>query len=154
MGVELEASINLGVAIGDKLDKLHTALTKPDPKPLYFQVGAGRVGGGGLPLGRPPAGKMWNLLSMTITGNDDHTTLANVLVALYIGGDPFNLNLMQCVVPAQAVPSFQTFSKGTIWVHTETLVANISGSGTGNNNIQVNLNVAEWKVTDISSSTA
>jgi hypothetical protein len=152
MGIELEASASIGVAIGDKLDGIKELLGKSEPKPLIFSVPASGVGGGAIRVGRPPAGKLWNILTVSCLGTDDHTAEANVFVSLYVDSDPFNLGLGQCLIPGLAVPSFTSISKGTTWAHGGgEVVANVVGSGVGaSTSVNVTLGVAEWTVKDVS----
>jgi hypothetical protein len=152
MGLELEASASIGVAIGDKLDTISDLLGRSEPKPLVFAVPASGVGGGAIRIGRPPAGKLWNILTVTVTGADDHTVTANVFASLYVDSDPLNLGLGQCLIPGLAVPSFTSISKGTSWAHGGgEVVANVVGSGvSASTAVNITLGVAEWHVKDVS----
>lgn len=152
MGLDIEASASIGISLGEKLDDISSLLKKTEPKPLFFPILGSSVGGGIMRLGRPPAGKLWNLLTVSITGVDDHTVAANVFVSLYVDSDPFNLGLGQCLIPAMAVPSFDSISKGTSWAHGGgEVVANVVGSGVGATTaVNVTLGVAEWHVKDVS----
>jgi hypothetical protein len=151
MPVELEASASIGIAIGSKLDDIHSLLSKPEPKPTFLPVPASITGPGALRIGRPPAGKMWNILTVTTTGADDHTAVANAFVSIYVDSDPLNLGLGQCLIPGIAVPFFDSASKGTLWAHSSgDVVANVAGSGVAaTTQINVTLTVAEWSVKDV-----
>jgi hypothetical protein len=154
MGLELEASASIGVAIGDKLDKLHGLLSKEDPKPRIFQVPGSVTYQTSSPLivmGRPPHGCLWNILTVTVTGADDHTAIASAYASLYVDSDSSNLGLGQCVMPGMAIPSFQAISKGTLWAHSSgNIVINLDGTGmTAGTNVQCLLTVAEWHVSEV-----
>lgn len=152
MAIELEASASIGVAIGDKLDNLAEILRKPDPKPRFLPVPASGVGPGAIRVGRPPAGKMWNILTLSVMSADDHTPVASGFVSLYVDSDVANLGLGQCMIPGAAIPSAASFSKGTFWAHSSgDVVVNAAGSGvTATTQINVVLTVAEWDTRDVS----
>ena len=151
MGIAVEADLSLGVALGAKLDGIHELLKKDDPKPVYLDVAASINGAPGTDvLGRPPAGKIWNILFVSTTGADDHTSLPNVSVAIYVDSDDVGLSLGLCRIPGLVVPQFLAISKGTLWAHsTGSILANFSGSGlTAGVNVTCTMTVAEWDVHD------
>ena len=151
MAVELEASASIGIAIGSKLDDISALLKKEDPKPSFFDVPGSGVGAGAIRIGRPPSNKVWNILTITVTSADDHTVVASGFVSLYIDSDPFNLGLGQCKVPALAIPSFTSISRGTLWAHSGgEVVANAVGTGiTATTPVNVTIGIAEWTVRDV-----
>lgn len=79
--------------------------------------------------GRPALGRVWSITRLTLLGADDHSSVANLSAALYIG-DPANPHLGTCIIPNLSVTSFQTFNKENLWVHdTESLFINWTASG-------------------------
>jgi hypothetical protein len=150
MGIELEADLSIGVALGSKLDDIKGLLSK-HPKPLFLSLTASSTGPGEDLVGRPPSGKIWNLLSVSLTGVDDHTALANANCAIYVDSTVGSTGLAQCVIPALAIPSVLFISKGTLWAHSSgDVVANFSGSGiTATTNVQATMCIAEWSVNDV-----
>lgn len=94
--------------------------------------------------GTPNTGRIWNVTGITLVGADDHTTLANAKAALYFG-DPQNVGLAQCKVPALTVPSFQTFSERVLWCHsTENVFIAISGTATAGSSVLATVHYADW----------
>lgn len=105
--------------------------------------------GGSLQLTMVPAspavGKVWSVRRVTITGGDDHSTVAGITAALY-AGDPYNLLLTQCIIPGQILPYFNTFGTGSMPVHdTEQLFFNVVSSATiAFQEIAASITVIEW----------
>ena|SRR5690348_621798 len=149
MELDFGAAIELGVSTS--LEKNKHLFQNEAPKPRFLSVPGSGVGNVLIPVGRPPAGKLWNILTITIVGNDDHTT-ATGAVSIYVDSDndSNSLGLAACRVPALAIPSFTSISRGTLWAHnTGNVVANVTGAS-GTQNVLVTTTVAEWNVTDIS----
>lgn len=98
-----------------------------------------------LGISKPPMGRIWNVARLTVVGNDDHTSEADLTVAMY-QGDPTIPALGQLVVPGISIPYYQTFSRHSIWVHdTEDLFFNaVSASGHTNQNLVINVTVSEF----------
>lgn len=147
MAFDFEAAFSIGVAIGDKLDNIHKALAKEDPKPLFIEMIKGASGPGAVNLGSPPEGKMWNILSLMVTGGDDHTAVTGT-AALYVDSHDDALTVAQCKIPNISMPYSNFISKGTLWAHsTGNVVVNLVGVTAGQQ-ITVNMGVAEWRVKD------
>lgn len=149
MGLELEADIHLGVALGEKLDAIHSVLNKQEPKPSYLRIPRGLPGATGsniLNFGKPPANKIWNILAIAGFGSDDHTTVAGSNLALY-AGDPDNASLPALLYTGFTLPGSATFSKDVLWCYpNEFAFANVVLTGAAN--IGANLVVAEWNLKD------
>ncbi|SRR6266480_139769 len=149
MGVELSASFDVGLAIGDKLDGITSALKKELPKPIYLSFAGAGVGPSVVRIGKPPTGRIWNILSVTYTGLDDHTAVTGT-AALYVDSDISALTIAQCRIPGTAIPSAQFISKGTLWAHSAGDVAvNFVGMGATTGVVAV-ITVAEWREQDVS----
>lgn len=150
MGVEAGLDLSIGVAIGDKLDDISKVLKKEDPKPRYLDLFASgsTLGPTMDSFGHPPSGKIWNILFVTVTGNDDHTNVPNAYASIYVDSDPGSLGLIMCKLPGLAVPSSVSISKGTMWAHSSGDVV-LSIAGTGVTNVQASITVAEWEVKDV-----
>jgi hypothetical protein len=69
-----------------------------------------------LPLGRPDAGRVWILTRLTVLGDDDHTTKAGLVGALYVGDDA-NVGLSQCVRAGTTIPFTTTENERGYVVH-------------------------------------
>jgi hypothetical protein len=149
MGVELSASFDIGVAIGDKLDGIHRALQREEPRPIFLAFAKSGIGPNPVSLGHPPAGRIWNILSVMLTGTDDHTAVTGT-GALYVDSDAASLSIAQCVIPNMSIPSSQFISKGTLWAHsTGDVAVNFLGMGT-TIGVVAKITVAEWRENDIS----
>lgn len=148
MGVELSASFDVGIAIGDKLEGIERALKKEPPRPIFLSFAKSGIGPAPVSLGHPPAGRIWNILSVMLTGTDDHTAVTGT-GALYIDSDFASLSIAQCVIPNIAIPSSQFISKGTLWAHSSgDVVVNFLGMGT-TIGVVAKITVAEWREQDI-----
>lgn len=156
MAVEFDLNVGVSAAIG-KLDAIHDVLRKEPPQPLQLAFsGSNSVleGAGVIRIGRPPSGRIWNITSVTVTGADDHTTVANVSVGLYVDSDGANLGLGQARLVALAVPSHQFISKGTLWAHSMgDVCANVQGTGASTQQVNVTIGVAEWRECDVTANT-
>lgn len=149
MGIELEASFDIGVAIGDKLDGIQSALKKEPPRPIFLSFPRGGVGPGVVRIGHPPTGRIWNILSVTLTGNDDHTAVTGT-AGLYVDSDADTLSVAQCVIPNMSIPSALFISRGTLWAHsTGDVAVNFLGMG-ATIGVVAKITVAEWREADIS----
>lgn len=156
MGLELEADIHLGVALGEKLDAIHSVLNKDNPKPSYLKkVDSGLIGDSAtglliLDFGKPPSNKIWNVLGFAVYGLDDHTVVATTTAALYIGVNDgiAPLGLMNLITPGAAVPSSQFFSKDVVWCYAgENLLMQVTGPAAGQQ-VSANVFVNEWNLKD------
>lgn len=150
MGIDIEASASIGIAIGDKLDTIAGLLKKDEPRPHAFpQLIQSRVGNGVIDLGRCPSGRLWNILTVTALGSDDHTSVANTFAGIYINSDTSNLGLAECRIPALTVPTFITVAHKSLWVDPmENIAANIT-TASGSQSVTIIVTVAEWSVHDI-----
>lgn len=151
MGIELGASVEL--AIG-KLDDISTALNKEEPRPLFIpRSGSNAAAGGGpgvITIGRPPAGRVWNILSVTTTGVDDHTTLANAVAVLYVDADAANLSLSTARITGMVVPDWRAITSRTLWAHSSGDVClNVTGNA-ASSLVNVTISVAEWREQEVS----
>lgn len=149
MGLELEADIHLGVALGEKLDAIHSVLNRQEPKPNFLPLARGGVvpasGSIALDFGKAPSNKIWNVLSLAAYGSDDHTTVAASNVALYRDE---SVSLPSLMYTGFTLPGTVTFSKGVIWVFPgDNLMANVVAAG--GTQVGANILLAEWNIKDI-----
>lgn len=147
-----EVDIVSGKEFDDGMSKLGSLLDKEPVRPNFFpKVAADNMPAAGaltLMLGRPPTGRMWNLLGVTTFGADDATTTANAKVAVYCG-DSSNATLAQLKIPALAVPVFQSVTRSVLWcVDSEELFARVTGAA-ATSPIGVIVHVAEWRERDV-----
>jgi len=138
--IKLGADVEIDIATGDEVKKaVKDGITGSSARGRAFPlVGSnatlevavsGSPGDGVIRLGRPPNGQVWNIVSVTVLGIDDHTSGA-AKCALYVDSDPANLNLASCVIPGITVPYFNAISKQTVWAHSSGQVClNVTGSG-------------------------
>ncbi len=150
LAVGAEVDLATGGELSDGLNGIKGMLEKSHARPLFMPFTASRLGAGVLTVGRPPAGRIWNILSLTLVGNDDFTTLANTTAALYVDADPGALSLAQCRIPVQAIPSFQTISDETVWAHSSGDVClNVRGALAATDQVVATITVAEWRDCDV-----
>lgn len=110
-----------------------------------------------LVLGHAGAGRKWNLLGWTIVGADDHTTLSGVTAGLYVG-DSFDSYsglppLSQLRDPANAVPSFQTYPKGSQWAASSEDVFVVVNGATSGQALVANVQVADFPESAVTAQT-
>ena len=153
--VKIAAGAELDLASGDELagakgDILSSLAGKSPPVPLYLQFVSSGVGAGAvaqLNLGSPPAGRVWNILSITVVGGDDHTAfLTATQFAVYIG--PVSLsNLANVKNPAPGTTNLPT---NAVWCHAnENVYIQTDRSLAVTEAITAILYVAEWRVGDV-----
>lgn len=145
-----EVDIASGSELQDGLAGLEDKLGKKPPRPTWLSFTGARFGPGAITLGSAPVGRIWNVLTLTLVGNDDTTVIANARAAMYVDSTENQLTLGNCRVPGLIVPSFQTFSKGTLWAHSDgAIVVNVSGNVALTDQVVANISVAEWREGDI-----
>lgn len=154
MLTHLQIGAEIDIASGDELTNglkdLEDKLGRRVARPTYLSFTQRRLGAGVLVLGSPPAGRMWNIVTWTLAGNDDATVIANALAALYVDSQEDNLSLANCRIPGVVVPSFTTITKGTLWAHSEgSVVVNISGAVGATDQIVSTISVQEWRIEDV-----
>jgi hypothetical protein len=148
-----EVDIVSGKELTDGLSTLGERLLGKEPiRATYsFRPGADVMPAAGaltIDLGRPPIGRMWNLLGVTTFGADDATTTANAKVAVYCG-DVQSPTMVQLKIPALVVPVFQSVTKSVLWcMDSETLFARVTGA-IATAPIGVIVHIAEWRERDI-----
>lgn len=149
--VKFDLGAEFDVATGDDVASLAKKMEdKREPLPLFFPVTGTINGNGSLIVGRPPLGKLWNLLSITLLGLDDFTTVAGQ-GALYVDSEPGALSLAQCRLPKLAIPSGQPITRNTLWAHsTGNVIVNVTGT-TALPQVVATVTVAEWAHGDVSS---
>lgn len=141
-----EVDIASGSELQNGLDGLEQRLGKRPPKPIYLSFTNARFGAGPIVLGSPPVSRVWNILTVTLVGNDDATVVANAVGALYVDSTENNLTLGNCRVPGLVVPSYDTFSNGTLWAHSDgSVIVNVSGAVAATDQVVATISVAEWR---------
>lgn len=150
--VKFAIGTELDIATGDELSSglgsIRDILDRRAPKPLFLSFSGSISSPGVINLGRPPSGRIWNILSYTLVGSDDKTVVAATTAALYVDSDPSSLGLALCRIPGQIVPSFQVISDETLWAHSSGAVCiNVVGNGTSQ--VLATITVAEWREMDV-----
>lgn len=159
LGADFEAvtESEMKSAFGAFGGDLRKALSKPPRilRPLTRAVSVPALTSGAtvpLVVGRPDSGRTWVVTRVTVLGADDHTTVANLTAALYIG-DPANISLGQCVMPGQAIPFISTQNEHAFTVHDrEDLFLNLSASGAVTaTNVVATIQAYEYRDVDLES---
>lgn len=113
-----EADIEVGfkVTTGED-DKPSGDLLLPMARLSLMGSATGDASGNALiDFGVPSVGRYWEITSITVVGNDDHTVVANVAVALYVG-NPTVPSLAGLVLPgnqggsAAGIPTTAQFGR-------------------------------------------
>ncbi len=156
---KLELGAEIDVATGDELsgardDILSSLKDGRPPRPTYTSRAASLTGTGAIPahldLGSPPAGRIWNVRAVTVSGADPFTAPASTPKwAMYFGRSgavgPAQLKLVGGAVPGTQFPSGQA-----LWCHSnENLIIVVSGIIATTENISATAEVAEWRTRDI-----
>lgn len=154
MLAHLQLGAELDIASGKEVEEgfagLAAKLGKVPPRPTYLSFSGSRFGAGAFVIGSPPSGRIWNVLTVTLTGNDDTTVVANARVAVYVDSQEGNLSLANCRVPGLVVPSFLSISKGTLWAHSNgSVMANVSGAVAATDQVVATISVLEWRESDV-----
>ncbi len=154
MLIHLNAGAEVDIASGDELKSglaaLEEKLGKKPPRPTFLSFTQSRLGAGVIVVGSPPSGRIWNLVTLSLMGNDDTTVIANARAALYVDSQEGNLSLATCRIPGLAVPSFTSISKGTLWAHSEgSVILNVSGAVAATDQVVATISVMEWREGDV-----
>jgi len=162
--IKLGLDAEVDIATRDEMNTgLDDALKKNRaPRPMLISVigsstqlntNAGAGGGNGVvTFGHPPAGKIWNILSVTLMGDDDTTTVAGK-GALYVDSETQALGLANLRMPGLTIPSFTFITRQTLWAHSSGDVClNLTGVG-GTARVNGVLGIAEYHETDIGART-
>jgi hypothetical protein len=149
------------VASGDELSKMgdslrdHVSGTMAKPRRIMRPL-SGAVQFAGitspanvvLSLGTPAAGRIWVCTRMTVIGNDDSSTIANLNAAVYIG-DPANAGLSQCVRPGAAIPFIDIANEHAYVIHDrEAFFLNLTAGASPVTGGQVVFNALVWEYED------
>ena len=154
MLVSLDFGAQVDIASGDELNAglagLEEKLGKKPPRPIFLTFSGQRLGAGAIILGSPPSGRIWNVLTWTLLGVDDSTTVANASATLYVNSQEANLSLVNARIPGLAVPNFVSISKGTLWAHADgSVIVNVAGAVAATDQVVSSITVAEWRDGDV-----
>lgn len=139
-GKEMESGLN------EVLDEMRG---KQDPKPQYFSRPGSvtRTGTFVLEIGKPPIGRIWNVLGLTVCGQTDATVPTTGSIALYFG-DSANPMLSQLKYPKITVPSLTTFSGRGLWCTSAESIF-LSATNTDLTQLTGIAHIAEWRECDV-----
>lgn len=159
--LQLAGGVELDIATGAELSKHTEALSSligKDPKPLFLGLVSSVAGSGGivtLDVGSPPVGRVWNVVAVTLVGNNDHGSIPSPagFAAMYFG-DPFNpslANLQHVKIP---LPSTVYPSTGALWCPAGQRVFFQSDLAVNApDSLTVVVQVAEWRTADVAQGT-
>ena len=111
--------------VDSKLSALVTA--KPIHKPTMGSTQTGGVAPASLILPcqtHPASGRVWNVLSVSIFGNDDHTAVAGAIAAIY-GGElspsgsvtPTPGPMSDLILTGATIPNITFVPDKAVWLH-------------------------------------
>lgn len=157
--IKLGFGAEVDIASGDELAAatadIKGMLSTPDAKPLFLQKAASVAGtGAGITtavLGTPPAGRIWNVRSVTVVANDDHSqpTGAARFIAMYFG-DPFNATLGALQLVKIAIPSTNFIGQEALWCPAGFQVfCQTDAALATTDQLTVVATVSEWRSADI-----
>lgn len=121
--IQLAAGAELDIATGaelrDQAKRLASLIDRGPARPNYLPMAATVIGTGGIATivwGAPPAGRVWNVVSVTLVGPNDHGTITSPagFVAMYFG-DPFNPSLANVQHVKIALPSTVYPASDALW---------------------------------------
>lgn len=118
MEFDIEAGVKLVTDsvndLKDELKKLNLQSYIPIPRKLAGSGVADANGFVRIKLGKPNQGRMWNVTTVTVSGSDDHTAIANSLISIYVGDD--NNSLSDLLTPGiLSVPNAFTWNKDQVF---------------------------------------
>jgi|SRR5882757_62024 len=164
MSVDVAASVSLSIGDVQKVgDDVVSRLHKPKPTylrrtasfntatPMAMGAGGGflnQSGGITLDIGSPPVGRLWQIRVATLFGNDDHTVVSSLTMAMYVA-DPLNPSLAGLLVTGMAVPSTTFFPDTCLWCHPNENIILVSSVAV-TQQIGVNVQIEEWREPEIS----
>jgi hypothetical protein len=157
MLMTIKAGAELDLASADELksatDRILGAMPGVEPRPIYLTRSDAEISTGGfvrLELGSPPVGSIWQLRFITTFGNDDHTAVGGITVAVYCG-NPANLALSQLKLTGMAIPSVTFVPDTCMWCHpSETLIVQTSAVVTAGQQVGAIIGIEEWLQKDVS----
>lgn len=145
MAAELEVDFHVGVALGEKLDGIHSLLSKKDPTPNYLQLARAGTGTSvALDFGKPPSNKIWNVLAVVAYGPDDHTAVAGGNMAWYTDDSGSLMALRDTGIP---IAGSRTYSRDIMWCYPGQNLFVVM-TATGSTQMGANIVVAEWSTAD------
>ena len=153
--VLLKVAGEVDLATRDELREMGSSLLKggQPPRPLFKDLAVSVSGSGAVPtliLGSPPAGRVWRVTSITVIGNNDHSSIASPLgfVAMYFG-DPANPGLAQVKKVKITLPS--TDEPGTPYVCMSPYSVFFLGDAALNvgDNCTITATIQEWRASEI-----
>lgn len=123
-------------------------------------AGVGITGSFVIDLGSPPAGRVWGLLEVVVTGKDEAEAPSGAVASLWAGATPRQATastitdlptLASLIRPALALPATFTFSGEAWWVKDqENLFVVVRSTTTAVTNLSAVATVAELKSSAVS----
>lgn len=159
--VKLAVGAELDLATGDELkDATDSILGRFDKraKPIYSTMVDSATGNGvqlyPLDLGSPPTGRMWNLRSITVVGNDPFTPpSAATKFAVFFGDAPApgaTMSLAQLKIAAQPIPSTYSSGSNALWVRSnESIIVVTNGAFLVTEQLVATAEIQEWRLDDV-----
>jgi len=154
--VHIGAGAVIDLATADDLAKDRKTLLDAiaggkEAQPLRFTQMGQRLGQSSEPidLGSPPIGRMWFLVAITVTGKDPWESLGGGALCALCVGDYTAFHLGHVRIPAITIPQCRATASDGIWVYPNESVYMLTFSLGATQQISVNLQVEEWRQSDI-----
>ncbi|MGH2877873.1 MAG: hypothetical protein ACRDRL_16270 [Sciscionella sp.] len=135
--IKLEAGAEVDIATGkevqDAADQLRADICLPVLTRRIYKAATIPAGFSGttflIEVGHPTTPVVWDLRTLAVLATDDHTTVANVAGAIYVGQDAAGvMSLLDCVWPGLTVPSADRYNAQVVVNHNERLYLNLAGT--------------------------
>lgn len=154
LGVGAEVDIATGDELRDSTASILGAVREDtEPRPIYMSrsnVDIGDGVNGIIDLGAPPVGSLWQLRLITLFGNDDHTVVAGMTAAMYLG-NPASLSLAQLVLTGLAIPSATFIPDTCVWCQPQAnVVVATSIAVPAGQQVGATVVIEEWRQRDVS----
>ena len=132
VGAELD--IATGQEVRDAMSELGQQICFPvTPRRVYqaASIAGGLAGSLLIEVGRPTTPVTWDVRHLVVLGADDHTALAGVTAAVYVGqAAQGQVSLLDCVWQGITVPGSERWNKELLVGHNERLYVLLEGTNT------------------------
>lgn len=153
--MDIEVAAKLFVEGGHQMQQAATNFNKAvSSKPIHKMVGSSIASSGPGPdflviQDSPVTGRVWNVLSLQVFGDDDHTTLSGGSCVFYSSASDIIAApgpLIDAISGPQAIPSTLWLSRLVCWVQPQEQIQAIVYGVPAGHNLSIVCNVDEYPV--------